>query len=213
MIPQRFATEYPERCLQLLEAFEPIAHDHDLFGTFSVMLASSILLVPWERASNRHPLKQEHGGGLQAALKSLEKRKWLEADFWADTGPGEWRFSRIMDDPNNAYEWKDDSGNPSFWAEANTIHKRSVGEVFRVLRNALAHGNIVYLDEKGWETGGSRVQHIAFLSRYEESEQQRAAAETYRLVTVRETDFLPFVRAWAHWVVAYHQHDHELRVA
>ena len=53
MIPIRFATEYPERCLQLLEAFEPIAQDRDLFGTFSVMLASSILLVPWERASNR----------------------------------------------------------------------------------------------------------------------------------------------------------------
>jgi hypothetical protein len=213
MIPNRFATEYPERCLQLLEAFEPIAQDRDLFGTFSVMLASSILLVPWERASNRHPLKQEHGGGLQAALKTLEKQKWLKADFWAGIGPGEWRFSRIMGDPNNAYEWKDDGGIPSFSSEANTIQKRSVSEVFRVLRNALAHGNIVYLDDKGWETEGARVQHIAFLSRYEESEEQRAAAETYRLVTVREADFLPFVRAWAHWVVAHHQHDRELRVA
>lgn len=213
MIPQRFATEYPERCLQLLEAFEPIAQDRDLFGTFSVMLASSILLVPWERASNRHPLKQEYGGGLQAALKALEKQKWLKADFWAGNGLGEWRFSRIMADPNNAYEWKDNVGNPSFSAEANTIHKRCVGEVFRVLRNALAHGNIVYLDAKGSETEGARVQHIAFLSRFEESEEQRAAAETYRLVTVREADFLPFVRTWAHWVVAHHEHDRELRVA
>lgn len=213
MIPKRFATEYPERCLQLLDAFEPIAQDRDLFGTFSVMLASSILLVPWERASNRHPLKQEHGGGLQTALKSLEKQKWLKADFWTGKNPGEWRFSRIVGDPNNAYEWKDEGGNPSFSTEANTIDKRSVGVVFRVLRNALAHGNIVYLDERGWETEGARVQHIAFLSRYEESEGQRAAGETYRLVTVRETDFLPFVRAWALWVVAHHQQDRELRVA
>lgn len=213
MIPQRFATEYPERCLQLLEAFEPIAQDRDLFGTFSVMLASSILLVPWERASNRHPLKQEHGSILQAALKSLEKQKWLQADFWAGIGPGEWRFSRIMGDPNNAHEWKDDGCTPSFSLEANTIDKRSVSEVFRALRNALAHGNIVYLDEKGYETEGARVQHIAFLSRYEESEEQRTAAETYRLVTVSEADFLPFVRAWAHWVAAHHKHDRELRVA
>lgn len=127
--------------------------------------------------------------------------------------PGEWRFSRIMGDPNDAYEWKDEAGNPSFSVEANTIDKRSVGEVFRVLRNALAHGNIVYLDERGWETNGARVQHIAFLSRYEESVEQRAAGETYRLVTVRETDFLPFVRAWALWVVAHHLQDRELRVA
>lgn len=213
MIPKRFATEYPERCLQLLEAFETIAKDHDLFGTFSVMLASSILLVPWERANSRHPLKQEHGGGLQAALKALEKQRWLEAEFWAGTGPGEWRFSRIMGDPNDVYRWTDDGGNPSFSAKANTIQRRTVGEVFRVLRNALAHGNIVYLDEKGCETEGARVQHIAFLSRYEESEAQRAAAETYRLLTVREADFLPFIRAWASWVVAHQVRDRDLRVA
>ena len=34
MIPQRFAVEYPERCLQLLHAFEPIAQERDLYGTF-----------------------------------------------------------------------------------------------------------------------------------------------------------------------------------
>lgn len=213
MIPKRFATEYPERCLQLLEAFEPIAQDRDLFGTFSVMLASSILLVPWERASNRHPLTQEHGGGLQVALKSLERQKWLRADFWVGIDQGEWRFSRIVGDPNNAYEWKDAGGHPSFSAEANTIHMRSVGEVFRVLRNALAHGNIVYLDQEGWETEGARVQHIAFLSRYEESREQREAAETYRLVTVQEGNFLPFVRAWAQWVGSHHDQDRELRIA
>ncbi len=213
MIPNRFATEYPKRCLQLLEAFEHIAQDRDLFGTFSVMLASSILLVPWERANNRHPLKQEHGGGLQAALKTLERQNWLGSDFWAGAAPGEWRFSRIMGDPNNAYEWQDKGGNPSFSARANTISRRDVSEAFRVLRNALAHGNIIYLDGSGWETEGARVQHIALLSRYEETVEQRAAAETYRLVTVRETDFLPFVRAWAKWVVAHHQYDAELRVA
>jgi hypothetical protein len=143
----------------------------------------------------------------------LERRKWLKADFWADIDPGIWRFSRIMGDPNDSYEWKDESGNPSFSTDANTIQKRSVREVFRVLRNALAHGNIVYLDKGGWETEGSRVQHIAFLSRYEESEEQKAEAETYRLVTVREADFLPFVRAWANWVVTHHEHDRDLRVA
>ncbi|WP_417809498.1 hypothetical protein [Thioclava sp.] len=213
MIPNRFATEYPARCLQLLETFEPIAKDRDLFVTFSVMLASSILLVPWERANNRHPLKQEHGGDLQAEIKKLEKQKWQAADFWAGNGLGEWRFSRIMGDPNEARDWPGEGGNPSFSVEENTIQRRSVGDVFRVLRNALAHGNIIYLDESGVETEGTRVQHIAFLSRYEENDEQRAAAETYRLVTVRESDFLPFVRAWAHWVIAHHKRDSELRVA
>jgi hypothetical protein len=177
------------------------------------MLASSIILVPLERAKNEHPIQQEQGGGLQGSLKKLEKRKWLAADFWAGAPPGEWRFSRIMGDPNNVQHWLDEKGDSSFAENANTIQRRRVGEVLRVLRNALAHGNIVYLNEHGQEIQGERVQHLAFLSRYEESEGDREKAETYRVVTVRETDFLPFIRAWAQWVVAHHQHDHELRVA
>ncbi len=215
MIPQRFATEYPERCLQLLDAFEPIAQDRDLYGTFSVMLAASILIVPWERANGRHPLTQEQGGDLHTGLRRLERQRWLAADFWqyAQLGVGEWRFSRIMGDPNDVRGWRDEESRPSFSPEANTVSGRPVGEVFRVLRNALAHGNIVYLDELGLETAGARVQHIAFLSRYEETQEQREAAETYRLVTVRETDFLPFVRAWALWVAHHHNRDDDLRVA
>lgn len=213
MIPGRFATEYPERCLELLNAFEPVAHERDLVGSFSVMLASSILLVPWERAKNEHPIRQEKGGALQTNLRRLERRKWLEADFWTDAAPGEWHFSRIIGDPNDVQHWHNERGDPSFSENANTIQKRRVGEVLRVLRNALAHGNIVYLNEQGQEIQGERVQHLAFLSRYEENEGDRKKAETYRVVTVRETDFLPFVRAWAIWVAAHHDQDQELRVA
>ena len=214
MIPQRFAVEYPERCLQLLRVFEAIAQERDLYGTFSVMLAASILIIPWERANGRHPLTQEQGGDLNAGLRRLARQRWLAAEFWHDTPAGEWRFSRIIGDPNDVRAWKDEEGRPSFSPEANTVGRRRVGEVFRVLRNALAHGNIVYLDKRGRETAGARVQHIAFLSRYEENQEQHEAAETYRLVTVRETDFLPFVRAWALWVYHHHHHrDEDLRVA
>jgi hypothetical protein len=214
MIPNRFATEYPKRCLQLLEAFEPMARNRDLLGSFSVMLASSILLVPWERAKNRHPLTQEHGGGLQAGLRRLEKQRWLKADFWQSASIGEWRFSRIMGNPNNVAGWQDDQDRPSFSSEANTIGQCQVGKVFLVLRNALAHGNIVYLDQMGLETAGGRVQHIAFLSRYDGNAEQQEKDETYRLVVVRENDFLPFVQAWAHWVAGHqNKNDKDLRVA
>ena len=213
MIPSRFAIDYPRRCLELLEAFEPTAHKHDLVGTFSVMLASSILLVPWERAGNKHPLLQERGGGFQAALNALKKRKWLEAEFWGDRSPGEWRFSRIMGDPNDVAGWRDEEGRLSFSREASTMDTRRVKDVFPVMRNALAHGNIVYLDALGQETVGARVDHLAFLSRYEESTEEREAAETYRLVTVREADFLPFVRAWARWVADHHDEESSLKVA
>jgi hypothetical protein len=213
MIPSRFATEYPERCLQLLEAFEQIARERDLIGSFSVMLASSILLVPWERAHNRHPLTQEQGGRLQTSLQSMKKQPWLAAELWAGREPGDWRFARIMGNPNDVMRWQDDEGRRSFSTEANTISRRKVRDVFPVLRNALAHGNIIYLDQNGHEAAGHRVQHLAFLSRYEETEEDRAKSETYRLVTVREADFLPFIWCWADWVVDHHEHEQDLRVA
>ncbi len=213
MIPKRFATEYPERCLALLEAFEPTAHKADLLGTFSIMLASSILLVPWERANNKHPIVQEQGSPFQDALKQLKKRRWSDADFWQGAEPPRWRFSRIMGDPNDVAGWRDEGGRHSFSEEANTIDERTVDNVLRVLRNGLAHANIVYLDGQGHETAGNRVEYLAFLSRYEESPEQEGAPETYRVVVVGEGHFLQFVKAWAGWVARHHHHEENLRVA
>jgi hypothetical protein len=178
-----------------------------------VMLASSVLLIPWERADNKHPLAQERGSGLTLSLKAMARQNWTDAAFWGGAYSGDWRFSRIMGDPNEVTHWTDEQGRPSFSNDANTIAKRKVGDVFRVLRNALAHGNLLYLDKNGHETPGNRVQHLAFLSRYEETEEHRKEAETYRLVTVQETDFLPFVRYWAEWVTSHHAEERNLRVA
>jgi hypothetical protein len=67
----------------------------------------------------------------------------------------------------------------------------------------LAHGNVVYLDENGFETRGAQVQYLAFLSRYEETQKQRERAKTYRLVVTTEEGFLHFVKAWAAWLAQF----------
>jgi hypothetical protein len=201
MIPNRFATEYPERCLELLNEFEPIARERGLLGTFSVMLASSVLLVPLERVKASHPLSQEHQSNLSAALGRLDAQKWHDAEFWNGLPSGEWRFSRIMADANNTYSWQDKAGNPSFSPEANTIERRTVREVLYVLRNALAHGNIIYLASNGHEEKGSKVEHLAFLSR---CEPDAAENNTFQLVTVKEADFLPFIKSWVTWIRGHH---------
>ena len=72
--------------------------------------------------------------------------------------------------------------------------------MLRVLRNALAHGNIIYLDKNGQEIAGNRMVYMAFLSRYEETETQREEAETYRVVITTEEAFLHFVKSWAEWI-------------
>jgi hypothetical protein len=64
----------------------------------------------------------------------------------------------------------------------------------------LAHGNIIYLDKDGQEIAGNQMVYMAFLSRYEETSEQRERAETYRIVMTTEEAFLHFVKSWAGWI-------------
>lgn len=203
MIPRRFSVEYPERCLMLLDMLEAKAREQELVGSFSLLAASAVLVIPYERMRSRHPLhRKERDSDLSLALRSLEKEeKFVSAPFWQGEGPANWRFSRIVTDPNRTAEWRDEEGNHPMSPNAkNTLAGRKAGQVIRVLRNALAHGNIVYLDSNGAEEVDAKVRYIAFLSRYEENEEQQQKANTYRVVTMTEDEFLRFVKRWAQWI-------------
>jgi hypothetical protein len=76
MIPLRFAVEYPEKCLRLLDELEPSARKHELVGSFSILVASSAILIPYERMQSRHPMhRKERDSDLSKALRSLDKRE------------------------------------------------------------------------------------------------------------------------------------------
>jgi len=212
-VPSRFVTEYPKRCLALLDAAEPIAREHDLLTSFALLAAASVLVIPYERLKGHHPNKQERGSALYEALRNLERKPWREAPFWAGGEPGHWQFSRIMGDPNDVAGWRDEANRPSTSADANSIGKRKSGEVLRVLRNALAHGNVVYLNKDGREAAGTPAHFIAFLSRYEEDAAQRDQSETYRLVAVADEHFLAFLRQWALWLVNFPHDDRLIEAA
>jgi len=65
----------------------------------------------------------------------------------------------------------------------------------------------VYLNECGFEERNTKLQFLGFLSRYEEMEEQKAKAETYRLVTTTEDEFLRFVKLWAKWISKFQGDD------
>jgi len=65
----------------------------------------------------------------------------------------------------------------------------------------------VYLNECGFEERNTKLQFLGFLSRYEEMEEQKAKAETYRLVTTTEDEFLRFVKLWAKWISQFQGDD------
>ncbi len=49
MIPARFVVEYPQRCLDLIESLEPTARSRELLGSFSLLVAAAVFVIPYER--------------------------------------------------------------------------------------------------------------------------------------------------------------------
>jgi hypothetical protein len=213
MVPQRFVVEFPERCLTLLEMLEPHARKTELVGSFALLVASAAFLIPYERMKSSHPLRNRDDDDLTKALRKLDKeQRFVTAPFWADVST--WRHSRIMKNVNDTFRWRDEKDVHPMGTEAeNSINKRTAGEVLRVIRNAIAHGNVVYLNAEGYEERGAKVQYLGFLSRYEESEEQRKAAKTYRLVATTEDTFLAFVKAWAEWISKFNRNTDLIEAA
>jgi hypothetical protein len=203
-IPRRFVIEYPQRALQLIDAMEAYARRQELLGSFGLLAAASVLTMPYERMKPSHFLHpSESSKPMAAALRSLKRSRFLDAPFWQGRAPGDWRMSRIMMNIHASYMWTDEIGRHPFAPDAvNKIESRDAESVLRVIRNALAHGNVVYLDENGHETPGHQLRYLAFLSRYEESPEQRGESQTYRIVATTEEEFLTFIRYWAKWVAS-----------
>lgn len=201
-VPDRFAIEYPRRALELVGMLEAPARENNLLGSFGLLAASAILTIPFERMRTSHFLHNgERDADLVKNLKALEKSDFLKAPFWrAAPDSGAWRQSRIVNSVDEVHGWLNQDGCDPRSEEANTIQTRKANEVLRVLRNALAHGNIIYLDKNGLEIAGNQMVYMAFLSRYEETAAQREEAETYRVVITTEEAFLQFVKSWAKWV-------------
>lgn len=205
-VPSRFAIDYPSRALELMAMLEPQARERNLLGSFGLLAASAVLTIPFERMSTNHFLHDDgRDGDLAKNLKALEKANFLDAPFWrSEPTGGAWRQSRIVNLVDDVRNWRDQDGHDPRSEKSNTIQKRSASEVLRVLRNALAHGNIIYLDKDGQEIAGNQMVYMAFLSRYEETAEQREKAETYRLVMTTEEAFLHFVKSWAVWISKLH---------
>ncbi len=191
-VPDRFVTEYPARCRQLLDMLEGPARDADLIGSFALLVASAAFNIPFARMIERdHPLGAPEDQ-LHNAIRQLRRQPFAEADFWHGAKPSFFRYAKIVTGAEDAVRWRD----------ANDEHPLSSKEskdantVLRTIRNALAHGNVVYLDKNGHETPGQRLVYLAFLSRHEN-------ADGYRVAIFDEESFLSFLKAWIEWLQTF----------
>lgn len=66
------------------------------------------------------------------------------------------------------------------------------------LRNALAHGGVIYLDESGRQSHGQPTEHLAFVSG--KPDEDRNSFEELRVLRITRDDYIEFVRDWVRWL-------------
>jgi hypothetical protein len=192
MIPERFVTEYPKRCGQLLDLLERPARDADLLGSFALLVASAAFTIPFARMSEEaHPLGRPEDG-IFNAIENLKKHAFVNAPFWDGAKPAFFRYATIVTNVEDSIGWRNERGEHPL----RSTETKDANLILRSIRNALAHGNIVYLDENGYERAGSRLAYLAFLS-------ENRGDKGYRVAVFDEESFLAFLKAWIGWIKAF----------
>jgi hypothetical protein len=220
MIPGQgtFHYEYAQRCLKLLDELVPKAATTGTRETFAILMSTSLLTVPLSRMKS-HPLDQESEiedkrSSYRPDYEDLSKLVFLGSDLVPNKHENNlsWRLGWIVDNIGRQTDWKDRQGCHPFNGE-NLIDEADIGLVLGILRNALSHGNIVYLDSSGKETVGETASLLGFISiRSKDFTRIKDRKITYkeahyRVVFVTATDLINLLRYWVKWLKVHSQYD------
>lgn len=215
--PQHYSADLSSRCLRLLEELEPHAAQTFMPGqderlgpltaTFALTMAIPIITLPYERLYNLRnadfhyaddrQLKDELTASLKAemGLEKLSHAKFYRPDVWS--------FVTIDHPPffNLANEFPYPvSENLSRDTAKSAADNMPVSQWVSCLRNALAHGGITYLDEKGLPSYGQPIKMYAFVSGKYDRTGDRRQLVRLNILRINQTDFIQFLRDWVDWL-------------
>jgi hypothetical protein len=207
MIPEHYARDLVERCDTLIESLLPVVMDDPStrFGgplgtTFLVAMSTPMILLPMERMMK--PAMRDSVADDRSIDESLGK---AVADTLGSTArfgdapfaqPGAWSYVERHEPFNLA------TGMPSELLERLSEHESSNAameapavRILTDLRNAVAHGGVAYLDERGRQTGGEAAM-LAFVGAVMKGNRITAV----NILRVGERDYRKFLSAWASWL-------------
>lgn len=221
-VPYHTSQDVPGRCLWLIERLidkvQTITSPHEadlgpLDTTFLFAMSTLIFTLPIERLE-RHRRKEEAGqqGYMDDRPLDPASAKLIDAVLGSDDTrfsaspfhiPGAWRFASIEHIPgqNLAIEFPEELATRlSADAAVRDADNMSAKAWMNCLRNALAHGGLVYLDANGRQAHGKRTCMMGFVSAQYPSGNMRQPPE--RLVSLRTTPdgYLATLREWVCWI-------------
>jgi hypothetical protein len=206
--PTHYTLELVERCQSLLTHLWPVVKKglpgDEHFGgvlttTFLVSLAMPIVTLPLERLEGGAKYRVADENVLDTkvcdAFESGLGRKLKDSEF----ARLDWRYVTGVDAFNIAdgfskelcEKLRDDRAGAA--AQEETLDRQ-----LRVLRNALAHGGVVYLDKDGWQSNESAGM-VAFV-RSHDADKKKGVSRRFSIVRLSEEDLRGFLYGWCDWL-------------
>jgi hypothetical protein len=207
MIPEHYARDIVERCDSLIESLFPLvmgAADTRFGGplgtTFLVAMSSPMILLPIERmlkpidrdvVADDRIVDETLGKAVSDALSPAAR--FGNAPFARE---GAWSYVAGHPIFNPAKGMPHDLLDELWGAQAATAAMDApAARILTDLRNALAHGGVAYLDEKGRQTD-SQAAMLAFLG----AVMKKGRITGVNVLRVHERDYREFLAAWASWL-------------
>lgn len=171
-----FIRDFPSRCRDLLKMFQDKAELENRDVTLLLSIASTALLIPYARLRERnHPSSDFHNFHSAARSMDTEMKGYFRKSVLSNSTGRPWGICNL-EITNGCYP-----ENISTLCRPISA-KKQTETVIKIIRNALAHGNILTL--------GSPIEKVFFLSKpFKE-------ATRYDCISVTIDDFKFFLDKW-----------------
>ncbi|WP_223476569.1 hypothetical protein [Oricola indica] len=223
-IPQHYSHQLAGRCRDILSEYYPAVskdeglganHGGPLSTTLVLALATPMIVLPIERINRRDAGEAHYSNErpvspmLTSHVDEMMKKNLRDTPFYERL---DWRFvgayplfNLAMRMDSRLVAALDEQSAAA--AAGNMPMTQFVG----CLRNALSHGGIMYLDERGQSSDGP-ASMFAFVSGKtgkhgplcdglnQECKHARPPIESLNILRISETDFVEFLYRWAAWL-------------
>jgi hypothetical protein len=208
--PTHFSLEVPKRAHQLLhDLYERLSDSEEaklpLKATFLLSISMPIIVMPIERILRykRNPVEDHMNDAVinpklaDAVDRGINLQGQVHlAEYFA----GSWQYTSLergLGFPNLAVD-----GLPgAIAAQLDSVkaledaRNLTANRFCKILRNALAHGGVLYLDEHGRSNSGAPVQRFAFVST---NDPNRPTKLHFLRITM--ADYRTFLQRWVDWL-------------
>lgn len=211
MRPEHYSRDIAQRCGSLVRHLLPLVQkgltDDAKYGgpldtTFLLAMATPMVVIPIERIYTPAEYPGQVGDDRKLNPELSEEvisvlgddRKFADAPFGV---PG-WSYLPAYSPIFNVSDGcppdllKALAAEEAFTRAKNT----PTSVILRVLRNALAHGGIAYLDKNGMSAEGAAAMY-AFVST---QKNERRKVIGLNVLRVSQADFYSFLTAWTDWL-------------